>query len=252
MPIKNVLFDFGDTLVQASPQYSLDVCLSRLLKSLARNGIMVSLEGLMGAYEVTYGRILAGNSLREVPFNVVVSRTLGLCGISLKPADEAVEEATKAFMKCWIQAKTMERSVPSVLRTLRKGYRLGVVSNLAYSPAVSRTLMRFGVAELFDVIVVSADDGWRKPSPRIFRKALRLMRISASETVYVGDELDHDVEGAQKVGLHTILLKRPSTNMAASNARPDIIIHEWKELPSAVKALGSSETLAKMLTAGAR
>lgn len=97
--------------------------------------------------------------------------------------------------------------------------------------------MRFGVAELFDVIVVSADDGWRKPSPRIFKKALQLMRISASQTVYVGDELDHDVEGAKKVGLHTILLKRPSTNMAASNAKPDMIIYSWKELPNAVKAL---------------
>jgi hypothetical protein len=40
-----------------------------------------------------------------------------------------------------------------------------------------------------------------------------------------------------KVGLHTVLLKRPSTNMAASNVKPDIIVHEWKELPNAVKAL---------------
>ena len=237
MRIRNVLFDFGDTLVQASPRYSLDACLSSLVKSLARNGVMVSLEGFKRAYEVTYERIWAGNSLREVPFSVVVSRTLGLCGVSLESTDEAVVGATEAFMKCWIQARTMERSVPYVLRTLRKRYRLGVVSNLAYSPAVSRTLMRFGVAELFDVVVVSADDGWRKPSPRIFRKALRLMQISASETVYVGDELDHDVEGAKQVGMHTILLKRPSTNMAASNAKPDIIIHKWKELPNAVKAL---------------
>ena len=63
------------------------------------------------------------------------------------------------------------------------------------------------------------------------------MQISASETVYVGDEVDHDVEGAKKVGLHTVLLKRPSTNMAASNAKPDMIVYEWKELPNAVKAL---------------
>lgn len=239
MRIKNVLFDFGDTLVQASPKYSLDTCLSRLLKNLARNGIVVSLGDFKRAYGMVYERILAGKSLREVPLSVVVSRTLGRCGVSSGPTDEGVVEATEAFTKCWIQARTMERSVPSVLRTLRKRHRLGIVSNLAYSPAVSRTLMRFGVAELFDVIVVSADDGWRKPSPMIFKKALRLMQISASETVYVGDELDHDVEGAQKVGLHTILLKRPSTNMSASNAEPDMTISAWKELPNAVKTLES-------------
>ena len=237
MQIRNVLFDFGDTLVRASPRYSLDACLSGLVKSLACSGIVVSPEGFKRAYEVTYERILAGDSVREVPFSVVVSRTLDLCGVSLKPTDETIVKATEAFMKCWIQARTMDRTVPSVLRTLRKKYRLGVVSNLAYSPAVSRTLIRFGVAELFDVIVVSADDGWRKPSPKIFKKALRLMQISASETVYVGDELDHDVEGAKKVCMHTILLKRPSTNMAASHAKPDITIYAWKELPNALKTL---------------
>jgi len=237
MQVRNVLFDFGDTLVRASRRYSLDACLSALVKSLASNGVNVSFDGFKKGYEVTYERILAGNSVREVPFSVVVSRALGLCGLSLKPADTAVVEATEAFMECWIRARKMERSVPCVLRTLSKRYRLGVVSNLAYSPAVSRTLMRFDVAELFDVIVVSADDGWRKPSPKIFKKALRLMQVSASETVYVGDELDHDVEGAKKVGMHTILLKRPSTNMAASDARPDITIHKWKELPNALKTL---------------
>ena len=237
MRIKNVLFDFGDTLVRASPRYSLDACLSRLVKSLECSGIVVSFEGFKRAYEAVYEGILAINSVREVPFSEVVSRALGLCGVSLKPADGAVVEATEAFMECWIQARTMERSVPPVLQTLRKRHRLGVVSNLAYSPTVSRTLMRFGVAELFDVIVVSADDGWRKPSPKIFRKALQLMQISASETVYVGDELDHDVEGAKKVGMHTILLKRPTTNMTASKAKPDVTIYTWKELPNAVKAL---------------
>jgi putative hydrolase of the HAD superfamily len=237
MRVKNVLFDFGDTLVQAAPRYSLDACLSRLLESLARNCISVSLEEFKRAYEATHERILGRRSLREVAYSVVVSRTLGLCGISIKSTDRAVAEAAEAFMECWIRARTMDRSVPSVLRRLRKRYRLGIVSNLAYSPAVSRTLMRFGVAELFDAIIVSVDVGWRKPSPRIFRKALRTMRIPASETVYVGDELDHDVEGAMKVGMHTILLKRPSTNMAASNVEPDMVIHEWKELPNAVKAL---------------
>jgi putative hydrolase of the HAD superfamily len=243
MQIKNVLFDFGDTLVLASTQYSLDTCLSRLLNSLSRNGISISLKDCKRAYEAIYERIIARRSLREVPYSTVVSRTLALCGYSSKPTDKAIVEAAEAFMDCWIRSRTMEKSVPSILRRLKKMYTLGVVSNLAYSPAVSRTLARFGVAELFDAIIVSADVGWRKPSPKIFRKALQTMRISESETVYVGDELDHDIEGAKKVGMHTVLLKRSSTNMAPSDAKPDFIIHEWKELPSAVKALESPEML---------
>ena len=237
MQVKNVLFDFGDTLVQASPEYSQDTCLLCLVNSLARNSISVSLENVKRAYEAIYKEIHARNSLREVTYDVVLSRTLSLCGHFLNPSDKAIAEAAEAFMECWIQAKTMEKSVPSLLRTLRKKYSLGVVSNLAYSPAVRKTLERFGVANYFDAIIVSADVGWRKPSPKIFKKALKTMGISASETVYVGDELDHDVEGAKKVGMHTILLKRPTTNMAASSVKPDVLMNEWKELPKAIQTL---------------
>jgi putative hydrolase of the HAD superfamily len=237
MQVKNVLFDFGDTLVQASPEYNLDTCLWRLVKSLARNDISVSLEDVKRAYETTYRKIHTRNSLQEVTYDVVLSQTLSLCGYSLKPSDKAIVEAAEAFMECWMQAKTMEKNVPSLLRRLKKKYSLSVVSNLAYSPAVRKTLERFGVANYFDAIIVSADVGWRKPSPKIFKKALRTLGISASETVYVGDELDHDVEGAKKVGMHTILLKRPTTNMAASSVKPDAIVNEWKELTKAIKAI---------------
>ena len=237
MRIKNVLFDFGDTLVQASPQYSQDTCLLRLVKSLAKNGIPVSLDDCKRAYEAVYKEIHARNALREVTYDVILSRVLSLCGCSLAPADKAIMDAAEAFMECWMQAKTIEKGVPSILRTLKKKYSLGVVSNLAYSPAVRKTLERFDVAKYFEAIIVSADVGWRKPSPKIFKKALQTMGMSASETVYVGDELDHDVEGAEKVGMLTILLKRPFTNMAASNVKPDVIINDWKELPKAVKAI---------------
>ena len=240
--IKNVLFDFGDTLVQASPQYSQDSCLLRLAKSLAKNGISISLEDIRRAYEAVYKAVYkeihTRNALREVAYDVVLSRVLSLCGYSLDPVDKAVAEAAEAFMECWIQARTMEKNVPSILRTLKKNYSLGVVSNLAFSPAVRKTLEMFDVAKYFEAIIVSADDGWRKPNPKIFKKALRTMGISASETVYVGDELDHDVEGARKVGMHTVLLKRPFTNMAASNVKPDAIICEWKDLPKAIKTIG--------------
>ena len=237
MQIKNVLFDFGDTLVRASAQYNQNTCLSRLLKSLAQNGILVSGEDCKRAYEMTYKKILARNSLKEITYDIVVSRMLGLCGFSLKPTDKATVEAAEAFMNCWIETRTMEKSILPILRILRTRYTLGVVSNLAYSPAVSKTLERFGVAEYFKAIIVSADIGWRKPSPKIFRKALQTLGISALETVYVGDELDHDVEGAAKVGIHTVLLKRPSTDLTASNAKPDATIQKWKELPNAVKSI---------------
>jgi len=129
----------------------------------------------------------------------------------------------------------MEEDVPLVLRRLIKKYKLGVVSNFGHSSTVTKTLGRFDLARFFDTVVVSADVGWRKPSPKIFRKALQALRMSAWESVFVGDELDHDIEGAKKVGMFTVLLKKSSAKETRHRVRPDETISDLKELPHALK-----------------
>jgi len=45
--------------------------------------------------------------------------------------------------------------------------------------------------------VVSGAVNKRKPSPEIFKGAMKMLGVSASETAFVGDTIDADVE-AQK------------------------------------------------------
>jgi putative hydrolase of the HAD superfamily len=93
------------------------------------------------------------------------------------------------------------------------------------------------LVNLFDAIITSVDVGWRKPSPKIFKRALQALNVLASETVFVGDELDHDVEGAQKVGMRTILLNKSSIKETPRKVKPDVIVQEIKELPRALESL---------------
>ena len=75
---------------------------------------------------------------------------------------------------------------------------------------------------------------------------MQALDILASETVFVGDELDHDVEGAQKVGMRTILLKRPSTKETPRRVKPEAIIDEIKELPQALENLETEDKQIKI------
>jgi putative hydrolase of the HAD superfamily len=237
MRIKAVFFDFGDTLAHASPDFDTETCIYRFHRSLLKNGISISYEDCRKTYVEVADKFFSRNYIKEITFGFVLSETLKRLGYSLEPIDKIIVEAAEAYMEPWIQARTIDRHAPSILRGLRKKYKLGIVSNITYSPAVLKTLERFDLVNLFDVVITSVDVGWRKPSPRIFRRALQAMKVSASESVFVGDELDHDVEGAQKVGMRTILLNRRSAEETLRNVKPNVAICEWKELPHALESL---------------
>ena len=240
MPIKAVLFDFGDTLVDTPSDFDYETLLKQLHRSLVDNGVAVSYEDYQRAHVEIRDRIYAGNSVREVAFPKRVSEALSRFGYSFEPRSKLMIDATEAFMEPWIRARTMERGVPSVLRKLGATYKLGLVSNFSWSSAVWKTLNRFNICEFFDAVVVSMDVEWRKPSPRIFRKALKEIRVLASEAVFVGDELDHDVEGSQRVGMRAVWLNKESRERN-SPIKPDYTINRLEDLPSALQGLESED-----------
>ncbi|MCH6561295.1 MAG: HAD family hydrolase [Myxococcales bacterium] len=95
--------------------------------------------------------------------------------------------------------------VPETLAALRKaGLRLVVVSNS--DGTIESTLTRAKLRPLLDAVVDSAQVGFEKPHPAIFRHALELVRARAEHTLHVGDLYAADVEGARSVGIHALLL----------------------------------------------
>jgi HAD superfamily hydrolase (TIGR01509 family) len=55
----------------------------------------------------------------------------------------------------------------------------------------------------FDVIIFSAEEGIQKPDPVIYQQALSRLNVEAHEAIFIDDWLA-SVEGARRVGLHTI------------------------------------------------
>ena len=54
----------------------------------------------------------------------------------------------------------------------------------------------------------SVDVGAEKPDPAVFLAALSKANVEASEAIHVGDQRRSDVVGAQRVGIHPVLLDR--------------------------------------------
>jgi putative hydrolase of the HAD superfamily len=132
------------------------------------------------------------------------------------------------------------------LSELRKRYKLVIVSNTFSwgDRDVVRALKRKDLAKYFDAIVTSVDAGSRKPEPGIYRKALSMAGCAPREAVMVGDRVDTDIAGANKVGITSVLCRwneRYPVTMTAEENLPDFVIASIKELPALIIELDESD-----------
>jgi putative hydrolase of the HAD superfamily len=97
--------------------------------------------------------------------------------------------------------------VPETLRTIAaRGMRIGLISNS--HRCLSSFQSHFELEGLICAAVSSSEHGYMKPHPSIFEAALRLVDVPPSEAVMVGDSLAHDIDGARRVGIRGILVRR--------------------------------------------
>src|SRR5262249_3578327 len=101
------------------------------------------------------------------------------------PADEitieALEHLTRAHMAQLQESFEVRQEVLKVLEWAKSRYRVGMISNFGYAPALYDSLERFGIRTAFDTVVVSAEVGWCKPHRRIFDHAFDTMKVRPSE-----------------------------------------------------------------------
>lgn len=97
--------------------------------------------------------------------------------------------------------------VLDILNTLRaQRYKLGIISN--WPATLETTLRRSGLRDYFSVVVGSGNVGYAKPHPQIFKIAADRMKIDVSDALYIGDSMEHDVEGGRVAGMDVVLLDR--------------------------------------------
>jgi putative hydrolase of the HAD superfamily len=85
----------------------------------------------------------------------------------------------------------------------RRDLKLGVITN-GQSVRQRRKLAALGLESAFDVVLVSEEEGVRKPDAEIFRRALARCGVAASEALFVGDHPVADVQGADDAGLTAV------------------------------------------------
>lgn len=138
--------------------------------------------------------------------SLVLTEALVICGMPEDRID--VDDVLRAYD--WQPPPGM-RAFPDVIDVLPQlqahQIALGIVTNASHPMSLrDRELQAVGLLDLFPACRIAAVDvGYIKPHRKIFEHALNLLKIQPEEAVFVGDNINADVCGAQSVGMYGVL-----------------------------------------------
>jgi putative hydrolase of the HAD superfamily len=121
-----------------------------------------------------------------------------------------------APLSALLDTLTVHEIVVDHVRALRAdGYRTALVTNNVREGS-ARWRAMLPVDELFDVVVDSSAVGMRKPNPAIFAHTLGLLGGVPPERAVFLDDVEGNLVGARRAGLHAILVSDPPAPALAS------------------------------------
>ena len=181
MPIKAVIFDIGETLIDES----------RIWRGWAAH---------LGVPEADFLATLDEVIARGEPLRHVFDRFRANFDIAAARRERAAAGDNEMF-----DARDLYADAKPCLRGLRAlGYRIGIAGNQPKGAVAALEALNLPA----DFIAVSAMLGIAKPSAAFFEKIADLSGVAARETAYVGDRLDNDIVPARAAGMTTIYLLR--------------------------------------------
>lgn len=186
--MRAVIFDLWDTLIDWDVEHS------RATEAAVAARLGVDPEAFSQRWR-------AGRSERDTG---ALADSFRAVGASEELVPELVELRHSAFREVCVPR-------PGALETLhelrRRGLRLGMISVCSEEVALLWDETPF--ARLFDSTVFSCAVGLRKPDPAIYQLALDELDVAPGDAMFVGDGANDELGGAERAGLHAVLILRP-------------------------------------------
>lgn len=152
---------------------------------------------------------------------------------NLKGDYEAVNYYGLSLPKWHSELEFLYPEAEYVLKKLKsKGYKLGIIAN--QPPGTQERLKHYSIADYFEIIISSAEEGVSKPDLKIFQAALERMGCRAENCVMVGDRLDNDIVPAKQIGMKTVWIKQGFARYSSPQSeteQADFTVNSLSEIP---------------------
>ena len=207
MSTTTVFFDVDFTLIYPGPTFDGE----GYRQFAARHGLAVdsaAFSAAVASASVELDRA-QDDIYRAEPFIRYARHVLEHMGGAGPGLDPCAREIYEEWAAC--QHFSLYDDVQSTLKHLHTtGVRIGLISNTHRCLASFQS--HFELEPYISAALSSSDHGYMKPHPSIFEAALKLADATPTESVMVGDSVNHDIRGALQVGMKGVLIERSATS----------------------------------------
>ena len=216
-PIRSVLFDLDNTLIDRSEAFAR--LFEHWYQSLPSTGRPTDREEFVSR--------MGHRGKGYEPIPDIYEDMLDEWPDSFSSLDAAVE----AHFDMMPKVVSLHPKTEAMLRRFQShGVPVGVVTN-GGSKTQWGKLRSTGIEPLVEACVVSEEFGTWKPDPAIFRHALEQIGAEVESTLFVGDNVEHDIFGASRLSIQTAWMSLGRA-WEAKFPRPDYIVNKvWEVEP---------------------
>ena len=228
--IKCITFDLDDTLWAVNPV--VEQANHTLMEWLAQNA-----EAFVKTHSISDFPRLRREVLErhpEISHSVTQIRLkqlehgLRLAGYSEEETQTLTLQAFDVFLEARQQVTFFEHAL-SMLQTLHsQGYLLGALSN------GNADIHKVGLSGVMDFQFSADKVGTEKPHPLMFEQMLHHVKLRPEQVIHIGDNPDHDIEGARNVGLWSIWVNLNGADRHVPATRSVTCL---SEIPAAVEEI---------------
>lgn len=125
-------------------------------------------------------------------------------GLKINVTDTQIDQLSIDYIDHLPNHNHLLEGAMEILGYLSSTYKLHIITN-GFKEVQHRKLESSGILKYFTTITTSEDVGVKKPHPKIFETALKHAEATVGESIMIGDNLEADIIGAQKLGMRAIL-----------------------------------------------
>lgn len=244
-----IIFDWGGTLCHVTRETNApDRCVARAIEHCRGHGLTLPADAadrLLELYSLCRDR--AGSPPHHPELNTAAMLRQWAEQVSMPLSEDGfLERLSTSFWEGWIGCLDCYDGVREALADLAgRGYRLGLLSNVAAVPDVcDRYLRELGILEHLDFAEYSSRVGHRKPHAAAYQAALAQVRglrpdVGCNRVLFVGDTPENDIAGPAALGMRTALV---APDGSASYASADLRVAGVAELPEYLFPGGPTRT----------
>jgi putative hydrolase of the HAD superfamily len=175
-----------------------------------------------------YWRHRIGEARRHIVANAFAQLAAAGHPLPEQPVGDALADAYNALHD---EELAMFPDAHETLDRLKElGVKLALITNGAGEPQRTK-VVRFALEHRFDHIQIEGEHGFGKPEERAYTHAMEVLGVGPHETWMVGDNLEWEVVGPQRLGIHAIWHDGYGAGLPPGcPIKPDRIIRRISEL----------------------